>query len=104
VPVAPAAVPRERRCPFCRETVHPEAVKCKHCQSNIAPRNPRDDENAFLLGFFLGPVGLFSKGCYAAGFAGLVMGFLACALISPILAPIFWIGMAAHASGARKLN
>lgn len=26
------------RCPECREVVHPDAVKCPHCQSKIAGR------------------------------------------------------------------
>ncbi|MBA2847719.1 hypothetical protein G4V39_07255 [Thermosulfuriphilus ammonigenes] len=26
-----------RRCPFCREKVHPEAVVCPHCQRELDP-------------------------------------------------------------------
>lgn len=27
------------QCPFCREEIHDEAIKCKHCGSNVAPRS-----------------------------------------------------------------
>jgi hypothetical protein len=26
-----------RECPYCRESIKPEAVKCKHCGSSVAP-------------------------------------------------------------------
>lgn len=30
----------EKNCPFCGETVKMEAVKCKHCQSNLTGNAP----------------------------------------------------------------
>jgi hypothetical protein len=47
-----AAISAGRVCPYCRERVHPEAVKCPKCQSNIAqlphpqeiPREPTAEE------------------------------------------------------------
>jgi hypothetical protein len=54
---------------------------------------------AFLLGLFLGPVGLWYKGHWVAGFAWLVM-FAIMIPVSLFAAPIFWIGMAIHAGTA----
>jgi hypothetical protein len=60
---------------------------------------------------FLGPVGLWYKGQWAAGFAwlamalvfgfglGLITGGLGCCF-----APVFWIGMAIHAGMAKPLS
>lgn len=28
----------ERTCPYCREPIHPEATRCKHCQSWLEPK------------------------------------------------------------------
>ncbi|MFQ5744824.1 MAG: hypothetical protein ACE5HV_14730 [Acidobacteriota bacterium] len=55
---------------------------------------------AFLLGLLLGPVGLWYKGHWAAGFAWLVMGIIVGAATFLIAAPVFWIGMAIHAAVA----
>jgi hypothetical protein len=53
---------------------------------------------AGILGLFLGPVGLWYKGKWAAGFAWLAMGFLtALTGVGLVLMPFFWIGMAIHA-------
>jgi hypothetical protein len=55
---------------------------------------------AGCLGFFLGPVGLWYKGHWAAGFAWLAM-IVIVALVTGgagiVFAPIFWIGMTIHA-------
>jgi hypothetical protein len=32
------AVSKETRCAHCAETVHPAALKCKHCRSYLVPR------------------------------------------------------------------
>jgi hypothetical protein len=55
---------------------------------------------AGCLGFFLGPVGLWYKGQWAAGFAWLAMIVivgLATGGLGIVLAPVFWIGMTIHA-------
>jgi hypothetical protein len=55
---------------------------------------------ALLLALFLGPVGLWYKGHWAAGFAWLVMAIIVCTATVLIAAPVFWIGMAIHAAVA----
>jgi hypothetical protein len=55
---------------------------------------------ALVLGLFLGPVGLWYKGHWAAGFAWLVMGIIVGTATFLIAAPVFWIGMAIHAAVA----
>jgi hypothetical protein len=54
---------------------------------------------AFLLGLLLGPVGLWYKGQWAAGFAWLVIAAIALSM-TVFLAPLFWLGMAFHAAVA----
>jgi len=59
---------------------------------------------AGLLGFFLGPVGLWYKGRWAAGFAWLAMIVivaLATGGVGIVFVPIFWIGMIIHAIVAK---
>jgi hypothetical protein len=67
-----------------------------------APTNRTDKSNgmAFVLGLFFGPVGLWYKGQWAAGFAWLVMGILILSATGCFAAPLLWIGMAIHASVA----
>lgn len=31
---------KTRSCPYCKETIHADAVKCKHCGSRLAPAGP----------------------------------------------------------------
>ena len=71
-------------------------------QSISAPRPMPTKSNglAFLLGLLLGPVGLWYKGNWAAGFAWLVMGLIMIPLTRFLAAPLFWLGMAIHAAGA----
>lgn len=58
---------------------------------------------AGCLGLLLGPVGLWYKGHWAAGFAWLaafvIMG-VATGGVGIVFAPVFWIGMAIHAMAA----
>ena len=49
---------------------------------------------------FLGPVGLWYKGHWAAGFAWLVMAIIGLST-TIILGPVFWVGMAVHAAIAK---
>lgn len=30
-------------CPFCKEEIKPDALKCKHCQSSLAPAKPEHE-------------------------------------------------------------
>ena len=55
---------------------------------------------AFVLGLLLGPVGLWYKRQWAAGFAWLVMGIIVGVATMGLAAPVFWIGMAIHAAVA----
>ncbi len=55
---------------------------------------------AFLLGLLLGPVGLWYKGHWVAGFAWLAMAIVFSAGTFFIAAPVFWLGMAIHAAVA----
>ncbi|TKJ33497.1 MAG: hypothetical protein CEE38_20255 [Planctomycetes bacterium B3_Pla] len=32
-----------RSCPYCKEDIKTEAIKCKHCGTNVAPENPRHE-------------------------------------------------------------
>ncbi len=52
---------------------------------------------AGCLGLFLGPVGLWYKGHWGAGFAWLVMAIIVSVATGGIAAPFFWIGMCIHA-------
>jgi uncharacterized protein DUF4339 len=61
---------------------------------------------AGCLGFFFGPVGLWYKGHWAAGFAWLAMIVivaLATGEVGIVFAPVFWIGMIIHAIVAKPL-
>ncbi len=88
------------RCPFCKELILAGAIKCKHCGSDLEVPQ-KSDAAAGCLGLLLGPVGLWYKGHWAAGFAWLAMALLIGILTGGWLAPVFWIGMAAHAACAK---
>lgn len=34
---------KTRECPYCKEEIKAEAVKCKHCSSRITPERPRHE-------------------------------------------------------------
>ncbi|MCA9109804.1 MAG: hypothetical protein KDA52_07645 [Planctomycetaceae bacterium] len=92
--------PRTRPCPFCRETILEGAIKCKHCGSNLDAAE-KDDALAGCLGLLLGPVGLWYKGHWAAGFAWLVMTMIFAISSAGLLLIPCWIGMAIHAASAK---
>jgi hypothetical protein len=41
-PPATEAAPAYRECPFCAEEIRAQAIKCKHCGSEVEPLVPRD--------------------------------------------------------------
>ncbi len=118
-------------CPACSRNVSTEANFCTACGHPIAamalarptqsfwenrldalrygtgvPALPgsapaRSDALAGCLGFLLGPVGLWYKGNWAAGFAWLVMGAIVIAATGMVAAPFVWVGMGLHAMVAR---
>jgi hypothetical protein len=99
------------KCPECGREVSSAAAACPACGHPIhptqqvvvtAPPPPvKSDGLAGCLGLLLGPVGLWYKGHWAAGFAWLVMAVLLGAASGGILTSVCWIGMAVHAMTAR---
>lgn len=86
-------------CRSCRGQIHPHAERCCHCGQSVVAA-PQSDALAGCLGIFLGPVGLWYKGHWAAGFAWLaiiIIVMFGTAGIGIVLAPFFWIGMGVHA-------
>lgn len=75
------------------------ARACPHCGFVNAPK--KSNLAAGCLGILLGPVGLWYKGHWAAGFAWLVMAIIIGFATGGLAAPIFWIGMAIHAMAAK---
>mgnify|MGYP005862812475 CR=1 FL=1 len=63
-----------------------------------------DDVTAGCLGLLLGPVGLWYKGHWPAGFAWLAMTVLLGIASAGWLLPFLWIGMAIHAAAADRAN
>jgi hypothetical protein len=89
------------RCSECGHDVSTDARSCPHCGHRLVPAEPaKSDAMAGCLGLFLGPVGLWYKGHWAAGFAWVVMAILLGIGTGGILAPVCWIGMAIHAYAA----
>jgi len=87
-------------CPYCRGQIPNSAQKCMHCGEFLAGTE-HSDVLACLLGLFLGPVGLWYKGHFAAGFAWLafwIIVVLATGGVGICLAPFFWLGMGIHAA------
>jgi len=86
-------------CPDCGEAVSPHARSCPSCGSEL----PVEKSNfmAGCLGFLLGPVGLWYKGHWAAGFAWLVVAVIASIATGGVAAPFFWVGMGIHALVAK---
>jgi len=88
-------------CRFCHGPIHPGASKCLHCGEFLTTSH--SNGIAGCLGFFLGPVGLWYKGQWAAGFAWItvtILVVLATAGVGVIFAPFFWLGIAIHAYAA----
>lgn len=85
-------------CPHCG-TEYPLSANLEQGTSDTPTQSgeEKSDATAGCLGFLLGPVGLWYKGQWAAGFAWLAMAVLLGAVSGGILAPFMWIGMAIHA-------
>lgn len=86
-------------CPYCREIVRRGALKCKHCGEYFVSSG-HSDVLAGCFGLLFGPVGLWYKGQWAAGFAWMAMAVLLGIVSGGLLFPIFWLGMAIHAAAA----
>lgn len=103
-------------CPICNGVVDSLAARCHHCgvefvrqrqETTTSPQvihhyihhggTDRSSLAAGCLALALGPVGLWYKGQWAAGFAWLVMTVLLSAATGLIAAPFCWLGMAVHA-------
>jgi hypothetical protein len=79
-----------------------QAKVCKSCGEVLGISH--SSLIAFFLGLLLGPVGLWYKGRYAAGFAWVFMCVIICVptgILGLLLAPIFWLCMAIHAAVAK---
>jgi hypothetical protein len=92
----PAAKGETVTCPFCKEQIITDAVKCKHCGSYLEAAN-KSDNLAGCLGLALGPVGLWYKGHWFAGFAYLLLGPLLIIATGGIGLPFIWLAMGIHA-------
>jgi hypothetical protein len=40
----PASPSNSRPCPYCKEPIRPDAIKCKHCMSSVEPAELTDEE------------------------------------------------------------
>lgn len=90
-------------CPYCRGHIAAGVQKCLHCGEFLSPPS-QSDNTAGCLGLLLGPIGLWYKGQWAAGFAwivGIILVVFGTAGLGVVFAPFFWIGMAIHAYKAK---
>ena len=86
-------------CRFCQGPVNPGVQKCRHCGEFLSAP-PHSNGLAGCLGLVLGPIGLWYKGQWAAGFAWIVVAvlvILGTGGLGIVFAPFFWIGMGVHA-------
>ena len=100
---APTKSPVQRyKCPVCLGPIALNATSCPSCGYKNIPI--KSNLGAGCLGFLLGPVGLWYKGNWAAGFAWLVFAIIFGVATGGIAAPFFWVGMAIHAYVATPKN
>lgn len=96
-------LPQVAYCPFCHGSLSFGVQKCRHCGEFLVPPS-ESNTLAGCLGVLLGPVGLWYKGLWGAGFAWLVMILLlvvGTGGLAAVFAPLFWIGMGVHAYVAK---
>ena len=93
-------------CRECGESVSTEAPACPHCgvpKPAGATRQPSDTYDTVVpgcIGLLLGPVGLWYKGHWAAGFAWLAVAIIVGVATGGMAVPFLWVGMAIHAAMA----
>ncbi len=95
--------PQFKTCQFCFEEVKKEAQKCRHCGEFLVPTD-HSNVMALVLGLLLGPVGLWYKAQWEAGFAWLAFGLVTMNVFEPAIAFIVGlfvlVGSAFHAFAA----
>ena len=83
-------------CKDCGEKISENARACPNCGYETPVK--KSNFLAGCLGLLLGPVGLWYKGHWAAGFAWLIIGTIISVATSGVAAPFLWIGMGVHAA------
>ena len=100
---SPTAAAAEPRCSWCAQPLERNATVCPQCSRRMV-NAPKSDVLAGVFGLLFGPVGLWYKRRYAAGFAWLGGTVAAAMVLGPLMqtvAPFLWIGQAVHAVRAK---
>jgi hypothetical protein len=61
-----AAQSKPRSCPYCREEIKPDAIRCKHCRSALAPDQPSHGGTCPLCKEEIHPEAVKCKHCGSA--------------------------------------
>jgi hypothetical protein len=54
-----------RQCPFCREEIRSDAVRCRHCQAEVAPDRPDHEGTCPYCKESINPEAIRCKHCHA---------------------------------------